>query len=72
MSDEIIEIEFGKDRFHQQNEMIQWCKHNLGEGGWGGYNKTGIKQWAVESMFGNTFFYFRNPNDAFMFKLMWG
>lgn len=68
---EIIEIEFGKDRFHLQDEMIKWCRTNLGEGGWGSYNKAGIKQWSVESMFGSTFFYFRNPHDAMMFKLVW-
>lgn len=71
MKQEVTEVSFGKDQYHLQNTMITWCEENLGPGGWASYTAIGVRNWAVESAFGNTFFYFRDPKDAMMFKLRW-
>lgn len=74
MTDMTTKIDFGKDRFHQQNEMIDWCRTYIGSGKW--YegeviNWQEIGDWSVDSMFGNTHFLFRCDADATFFKLRW-
>jgi hypothetical protein len=68
---------FGKDRYHLNNEMEQWCKENIGQGGWSYANpKTwegmhGNWIWVMSSMFGNTTFSFKDPNHLTLFLLRW-
>lgn len=62
------EIQFGKDRYSQANEMKSWCEANIGKGGW---SHTDEGLWIIDQMFGNTFFYFKNSQDAVMFALRW-
>jgi len=67
---------FGKDRYHLNGEMEQWCKENIGEGGWSYSNlKTweGMhgKIWVMSSMFGNTKFSFKDPKHLTLFLLRW-
>jgi hypothetical protein len=70
-----VEVRFGKNRYHQHKEMIDWCSESLGPGGWtydtpkdwtawGG-------QWAIHCTFGNTVFAFKEEKDASMFILRW-
>jgi len=70
------EITFNNTRYHLNGEMEQWCKDNIGEGKWvGGKLKTweGMKPnvWAIESMFGNTTFMFKEDKDYMWFLLRW-
>ena len=69
-------ITFGKDRYHEHGRMEHWCHKNIGEGKWiGGKLKTwegmGNNVWAIESMFGNTTFMFKDPKHLTMFLLRW-
>lgn len=71
-------IEFGKDRYHLQYDMERWCTEHIN------YNPPyknwvaskprtweGMGSWCMSSMFGNTFFYFKNEKDAALFLLRW-
>jgi hypothetical protein len=69
---ELIRFSFGKDRFHEQNKMLEWCKDNLGPGGYYAFtNNPENAKWAIESMFGTTHFFFQDPKDAVLFGLKW-
>jgi hypothetical protein len=66
----LVEIQFGKDQYHLQRDMVRWCEQNLGPGGYTGvdpYNHS----WSWNSMFGSTFFHFKNERDATLFSLKW-
>ena len=65
---EATTVKFGKKLYHMHDEMMAWCKTNVGEGSWHQYNWH-FKQWAIECNFGNTTFYFAKPCDATAFKL---
>ena len=69
-------ITFGKDHYHLNGEMEQWCRTYAGEGRWiGGQLKTweGMESyvWAIESMFGNTTFMFKEDKHYMWFVLKW-
>jgi hypothetical protein len=69
---DMITVQFGKDRYHQQNEMISWCHANVGQGGWRIPNSAHIgDHWGVESCFGNTMFHFLDEKYATLFTLRW-
>lgn len=61
-------ITFGKDQYHQNREMEQWCREHIGKGGWL-YSEDSL--WKIESMFGNTTFTFKHEQDATLFVLKW-
>lgn len=75
-------FEFGKDRYHLQKTMIAWCEEHIGPGSWI-FNQspkdwTGLSAangepavWTISSVFGNTFFAFKDEKDATMFSLRW-
>jgi hypothetical protein len=67
------EIKFGKEKYHLHKAMQQWCQEKIGHGGWNyPENVTDVNvRWCMDGMFGNTFFYFRDPEDAIAFKLVW-
>jgi len=68
-------VQFGKDYYHRQGAMFDWCQENFGKGWWSsGEPDTweGIHgTWVIWSMFGNTFFAFRHDRDAVAFRLKW-
>lgn len=65
----IIRFEFGKDRYQEQREMVRWCEQNFGLGQ---YSNTVEKtRWTWDSIFGSTFFYFKDGEDAVLFSLKW-
>ena len=69
---ELIRFSFGKDRYHQQQEMYSWCEKNLGPGGYYAFTKDPKNaKWSIDSMFGNTNFFFRDSKDAVLFGLIW-
>lgn len=65
-------VRFGKDKYHLQGQMEEWCRQHLGNGGWA-YKLSDVPDnfWCIQSMFGNTTFTFRNEQDATMFRLVW-
>lgn len=67
----ITKVSFGKDRYHQQEDMIRWCKTTLGKGGWGQSLVLGDNRWRVDCMFGNTHFWFKEERDYLLFTLRW-
>lgn len=71
-------VQFGKNMYHLQAEMEKWCSNNIGQNplyrNWvGGEPKTweGLGTWCMASMFGNTFFFFKEEKDALWFELVW-
>jgi hypothetical protein len=70
-----IEVRFDKRRYHQHEDMITWCRANVGIGGWTWATPkdwTGLKDiWCIHSAFGNTVFCFKEEADASMFILRW-
>jgi hypothetical protein len=73
MNDNISWVTFGKDRYHQNHEMRDWCKEHIGHGGWtGDMPKTweGIS-WAMYGMFGNITYAFNDPKHLTAFILRW-
>jgi hypothetical protein len=73
----MIEIKFGKDRYHLNGAMEVWCAEHIGPGGWvhefspKTWEGLDRKIWVMHSMFGNTTFLFKNPEDATLFALRW-
>lgn len=69
---ELIRFSFGKDRFHEQTAMLKWCEDNLGQGGYYAFSRDPENaKWSIDSMFGNTHFFFRDSKDAVLFSLTW-
>lgn len=69
----IIKVTITKDRFHEQDAMVEWCKKTLGPGGWNTslvLNNKG-EQWRVDSIFGSTHFWFKQERDYLLFALKW-
>jgi len=69
-------ITFNNTRYHLNGAMEQWCRDNIGEGKWiGGRLQTweGMEPntWAIESMFGNTTFSFKEQKHYNWFILRW-
>ena len=70
-------ITFGKDHYHLNGTMEQWCRENIGHGVWT-YERD-IKSWqgledavfTIHSMFGNTTFTFKETKDFLIFLLRW-
>jgi hypothetical protein len=66
---------FGKDRYHEINDIQMWCVQQFGEGKWIGepYPKdcTAMPNWTVHSMFGNTTFAFKDEKQYNWFILRW-
>lgn len=75
----ITTVQFGKDKYHLQGPMINWLNENIGVNprmtDWVWTAPTDELSencvWAIQSMFGNTFFYFKNQADAVAFMLKW-
>ena len=64
-------VRFDKNKFHLHQEMMQWCRDNIGPGSWVSmYVENG--KWAIDIIFGNTTFVFKDPEDMLMFKMIWG
>jgi len=66
-------ITFGKDRYHQQNEIRDWCKEHVGHGEWTDIMPESWedRSWAMYSMFGNITYAFKDPKHLTAFLLRW-
>jgi len=64
-------ITLGKDKYHLNKEMMEWCLEFVG-GDNIGSPPTGINPtWDVTIVFGNSTYYFKNERDLILFKLRW-
>ena len=61
-------IDLDKTRYHEREDMIQWCRDNIGRGG---YIPHDYNVWEIDTIFGNSTFRFRNQQDAVLFALRW-
>lgn len=67
-------ITFGRDRYHQAEDMIEWCRKYIGEGDWNRHYADylhGVNLWEVDQMFGNTTFRFADAKDYSKFIVKW-
>jgi len=62
------QVHFDRDRYHQIQEMVVWCHHNIGEGG---YIGSPNDRWSVATAFGKSSWLFKNQEHATMFALRW-
>lgn len=62
----------GRGKQHTIESMIDWCKLNIGHGGWY-YLSNDIEEclWVMENNFGHTSISFRNEKDLTYFSLVW-
>jgi hypothetical protein len=60
-----------KDQYHLLNEMQNWCRDNLGVGGYIVCPDPGRDTWHIETVFGNSRFCFLRDQDATLFSLRW-
>ena len=64
-------ITFNNTRYHLNGAMEEWCRDNVGQGGWVGRYEREDDRWSIDSMFGNTTFKFKNEKDYVWFLLRW-
>ena len=64
----MMQIYFGKDRYHEIQEMISWLFRNVGHGG---YIDDPEGLWKIEQAFGTSVFTFVEEKDATLFALRW-
>jgi hypothetical protein len=64
----MFECTFDKGQYHLVNEMVRWCKDNIGDGGWLARNGD---LWSCEGVFGRTTFKFMREDDYTLFLLRW-
>lgn len=69
-------ITFGKNQYHLNGDMEQWCRANIGHGGWTydtpkTWEGMDGKIWVMHSIFGNTTFAFKYPKHLTLFTLKW-
>jgi hypothetical protein len=71
----MVEFKFNNRHYHLQHEMYDWCEEKFGQGGWASPHKGEFPlsnvNWVMDTIFGNTFVYFKYPEDATMFALRW-
>ena len=68
-------ITFNNTRYHLNGDMEQWCVKHFDQGQWISepYPKdwTGLPNWTIHSMFGNTTFAFKEQRHYNWFILRW-
>ncbi len=67
----IRRISFGKERYHEYLDMIAWCEKHCGDGGYHAFTRNNDARWSVETMFGNTHFFFKEEKDVVLFSMKW-
>lgn len=77
----MTEITLNSGYLSRQWEIFEWCERRFGPGIWAsidcsnrnteGYFRWAGTTWIMDSIFGNTHVYFKNPEDATMFQLKW-
>lgn len=72
-----MEVRCGREFYSKQAEMVDWCKENIGPGGWDESPALLFPDrhkwiWTVRCMFGYTTFVFTDATDGKKFKDEWG
>lgn len=71
----MIELKLSKSHYHLQSEIYEWCEEKFGKGAWASPHKGEFPlssvDWVMDTIFGNTFVYFKNEQDATLFALRW-
>lgn len=72
----MVELKYGKGYYHLQSVMYDWCEEKFGPGTWaspqnGEFPSWAKCDWTMDTIFGNTFVYFKNAQDATLFALRW-
>ena len=66
-------VTVSRDRYYQQDEMIAWCRAQVGVGAW--WNALPAlpagQDWSIQCIFGQTTFWFKNEKHATLFSLKW-
>lgn len=66
-------VSLGRDRYHLQDDMVAWCRENVGLGSW--WNSLPAlpaeQDWSIQCIFGRTTFWFKRESDATLFALRW-
>lgn len=73
-----ITVHFDRDMYHLQGDMEIWCSKNIGKNppyrNWVGSEPVeweGLGNWCMSSIFGSTFFYFKEEKHANWFIMRW-
>ena len=72
-----VKVWYDKSEYSLHRVKEEWCTENIGQGTWGNpkdwVNGWPTKyKWTMNTIFGNSFFYFKEESDATMFILRWG
>ena len=63
------EITFGRNYYHILHDIEDWCRKNIGPGG---YLVNDLCVWKIDTMFGNSTFAFKHEKHYTWFILRWG
>lgn len=60
--------QFDRDKYHLINEMSDWCRANIGAGG---YITRDHCVWKLVTSYGHSNFYFTHEKHYMLFMLRW-
>lgn len=63
----MISITLNKKVYHKQMKFVDWCRENIGQGGWNPQEDCG-NLWGITSGFGCTTMYFLKDKDRINFE----
>lgn len=69
-----FEITLGREYYSRQFSLMEWCRDNIGIGGWKYLNtetdidSLDVWDWMLESVFGNSIFSFKTEEMRSKFK----
>jgi len=64
-------ITFGKDKYHLNKEMMEWCLEFIGVCNIGSPVTDTDPTWDMTIVFGNSTYYFKHERDFILFTLRW-
>lgn len=64
-------ITFGKDKYHLNKEMMEWCLNFIGVCNIGSLAADINPAWDMTTAFGNSTYYFKHEHDLILFSLRW-
>jgi len=72
-----MKVKCGREFYSRQEQLIKWCKENIGPGGWEESPALLFADrhqwvWTIYCLFGYSTFDFVNDEDGKRFKEHWG
>ena len=72
-----VKVRYGRDEYSLYRIKEEWCMKHIGKGVWGDPKNWDLEwnkdaKWAINTVFGNSFFFFKEERDATLFILQWG